>query len=84
MTKHPSISGLQKLANETILAMVNMKSFVSEIKTEMVPNTFGVKCPNCKVVDNVYAVSVQLRASDESSDRICVCLNCNYRWKITG
>lgn len=85
MSKNKHVSNnIQNIINEKLLKTIVMKNFINTIKTEKVANTFGVKCPNCGVMDNIFAETLQLRSADEAADKICTCLNCNYTWKISG
>lgn len=82
--KSVPVNALQEIINARLRELYDMKDFVKHDTSNIVANTYGVVCPNCKVKDNIYAETVQTRSGDESADRICVCLNCSYRWKIHG
>lgn len=75
---------IQEAINKKLLEMVDMSSFVKEKIETLIPNTYNVYCPNCKVKDNIHAETVQTRSSDEASDRILKCLSCGYEWKVSG
>ena len=75
---------IQDIINKKLREMIDMNIFIKRETSTMVPNTFGVTCPNCRTKDNIYAETVQTRSGDEAADRICTCLTCGYHWKISG
>ena len=75
---------LQQIINAKLKEIIDMSIFVKNDDIKLVANLYGVKCPNCKTENNIYAETIQTRSSDEASDRICTCLKCGYHWKIRG
>ena len=78
------INQIQEIINKKLLEMIDMRAFIHKDEFTLVPNTYGIVCPNCKVKDNIYAETIQARSSDEASDRFLKCLSCGYQWKMSG
>lgn len=78
------INQIQEIINKKLLEMIDMKAFIHKNEFNLVPNTYGIVCPNCHVKDNIYAETIQARSSDEASDRFLKCLSCGYQWKMSG
>ncbi len=79
-----TINQVQDIINKKLLSLIDMSVFIHKDIDDLVANTYGITCPNCKVKDNIYAETIQTRSSDEASDRLCKCLNCGCQWKIRG
>ena len=75
---------IQQLISQRMRELYDINNWVIKQDVNMVANTYGVVCPKCHVKDNIHAETVQTRSGDEAADRLCVCLNCGYSWKITG
>lgn len=79
-----NINMIQQLITKRMKELYNISDWIIKNDKNMVANTYGVVCPKCHVKDNIYAETVQTRSGDEAADRLCVCLNCGYSWKIHG
>lgn len=75
---------IQQLITQRMKELYDINDWVIKNNNNMVANTYGVICPKCHVKDKIYAETVQTRSGDEAADRLCVCLNCGYVWKIHG
>lgn len=82
--KQDNTNTIQSLISQRMRELYNMSNWIEKTDKNMVANTYGVVCPKCHVKDNIYAETVQTRSGDEAADRLCVCLNCGYSWKIHG
>ena len=73
-------SDIQEIINKKMREKIDITAFVREVTQVKVANTHGVYCPMCGS-NEVYCEIVQLRSSDEASDKIFTCLRCGYTCK---
>lgn len=76
------MSTLQESINAIIDEYIPAKTFAEagEIQ-KMIFNTFGVKCPRCGLIDQIYEWTVQTRSADEVSTIFRKCV-CGHQWRV--
>ena len=73
-------NGIQALINSLMREKIDINAFKKETIKTKIANTHGIFCPVCGS-NNVHCEVIQLRSSDEASDKIFTCLRCGYMCK---
>lgn len=71
---------MQETINALMREKIDITAFIRETTETKIANTHGVYCPICGS-NQVHCDIVQLRSSDEASDKIFLCLRCGYTCK---